>query len=441
MMLDKFVDVWEGGKPGYRTAVRESFAASGSGISIELSAESRFYQKVPAIIAQREACPLWGGYSPEEVLNSGKDILAAALENEEPSADRLSGLLPPYDDSAYLAMGAQGSARSVTVDLYGNIYGISQSVYHNGEYTQKGGWVYSPKEEFPNDTPGKPQQHFLNDRIPVLVSIFQTEQTILETLYLCEQADFCTEESIWIRHVLYDRDKGTIRWAVYRNVSLHTKGNVADLPADTFYEALIGVLEEWEAYCSDLACLRLPDKKLEDSYYGSMMLLECTLHNEQTVYGHRCYGTEAHTNFPPTLITSLMAYCMSGHRLRARSMAEHFLQYVVDRKGRIRYRQGKNQRYAASGSEYGQLLWLFGRYATVLGAENWLPDYLPKLRAMADYLLSMIACEGGRAVVRMCAEADTNDRVYDYLQNTLWAIRGLEEWNRLLSRVDGGDKR
>ena len=28
-------------------------------------------------------------------------------------------------------------------------------------------------------------------------------------------------------------------------------------------------------------------------------------------------------------------------------------------------------------------------------------------------------------VIRTCAEADTNERIHDYLENTLWGIRGL----------------
>ena len=44
-------------------------------------------------------------------------------------------------------------------------------------------------------------------------------------------------------------------------------------------------------------------------------------------------------------------------------------------------------------------------------------------------------CEeaGGRVLILMCAEADTNSRIHAYMNNNLWGIRGLHALSELLS--------
>lgn len=415
--------------------VEETFTETEPALYIKEINNEWLYTK---ILSDKETQPdrRYFSHTQHEVMNSGRDILAEELRKCAFELDDLRGILPPYDDSAYIPLGFHTSARSVTVDRHGNIYTMSNSLYHNGRYEQPEYCIYAPAA-FAPEGKLKPRQGYLNGYIPILYNIHAGHERTLESLYITEQSDFGTEPSLLIRHIIVDNKTGLILQEEYRNVSLYTQGNVGTISKDSFYDVLLSVLAYWRSFEQGMSQLSLPDKTLERGYIGAMMVTDSTLNGEAPVYGHRNYGTEGHSNFPPTWITAFLSYSMTGQRLRARSMLTHLLLHMVDQRGRIIYRQGHSQRLAASASEYGQIFWAIDRYEAVIGSFFWLEDYLPILYRMADYVLSSVRPSEyfpNRLVVHMCAEADSNDRVYEYVQNTLWTVRGLEGLCRLLNR-------
>ena len=140
-------------------------------------------------------------------------------------------------------------------------------------------------------------------------------------------------------------------------------------------------------------------------------------------------GLNCTTISRPNYIWSLEACCLSGRLPWARRLWQHLLLYVLNDCGRFVYRQGDEELFGASAVEYGQLLFLACRYADPLAADTWPEEYWRKLCGMGSILLSIARpCGefGSLVLLRMCAEADTNTRVHVYLNNNLWAIRGLE---------------
>lgn len=399
------------------------------GIEYELS-------KIP--IQRKNNNELFLSYSLQDVLDSGKDILGNRIIDKMMSIDSLTGILPDYDDSSYVFIGFHTSSRSITVDSNGNVHIMSNSVYHNGEYSQPKEPVYCVMDYFSEEII-KSEQFFLNQYIPILYNILIGKNHTLETVYITEKSDYGTEPSIVIRHILYNNETKNVIKEEYLNVSLYTKGNIGHIPEDTFYQMYYNQLQYWKEFEENITEINIPDKSLERCFKGSMMLLDCSLNGGQPVYGHRNYGTEAHSHFPPAFITSLISLAMSNQSCKARMLVEYFLLHMVDVRGNIIYRQGINQNLASSGSEYGQILWFINKYEASIGSDLWLGDGIRVLMKIGDMLLSNIAFSQkykNRHIIKMCAEADSNDRVSEYVQNVHWVIKGLKALSDLTLRYN-----
>ena len=121
----------------------------------------------------------------------------------------------------------------------------------------------------------------------------------------------------------------------------------------------------------------------------------------------------------------------------ARGIFRHLFTYILTDEGRFSYRQGPQEVFGASAEEYGYLLFLADRYSLQLGADSWDAEVWYRLTGIGELLLAACSpCEeaDGRTLVLMCAEADTNTRIHAYLNNNLWAIRGLNALAALLIR-------
>ena len=81
------------------------------------------------------------------------------------------------------------------------------------------------------------------------------------------------------------------------------------------------------------------------------------------------------------------------------------------------------------------LLHLTNKYRAILGIDLSSLRNKGKIIGMGEEILEhMCPCDeiDGLKLIKMCAEADTNERVHIYLNNNLWAIRGLEAVSELL---------
>ena len=382
-------------------------------------------------LSEKEERNPWDNKDPQELLNSGRDILGEEiLKRGEPEYREVQGILPPITQSAYCFLSGSASWGGVTVDPLGQIY-----PQVSGNLRQPDP-IFSPVQV--DDVLGEciPRQFLLAGQYPLLFSVHNDGNESLEFLYFVEPGDPDRDPIVWIRTKRYNRDAPEHCEMEYRIAALsrHTGRKISK---ETFLTALADTIAYWIKFCRSGAWLSIPEESLKKTVYGTLMACATTFSGDHAHYGHLRYGAELHDNFPPNYIWSLEACCLLGHHAWAQRIWQHLLVYVLNDQGRFTYRQGEHELFGASAEEYGQLLFLANRYCRLLGIALWPESYWHKLTGMGNVLLAnCVSCEeyGGRVLIRMCAEADTNTRVHVYLNNNLWGIRGLQALAQLLQK-------
>ena len=375
------------------------------------------------------------GYDTDTLLSSGRDLLAEKLLDTDFTLNDLKGILPPSFSNGYICLGYHTSPRLFTVDKLGRIF-----FQPDFQVDRPSSAAFDPADisRFGQLPPKKIS--FIDGIIPILFCYRSDGNQALETMYLVEHGDSNFEYSVWIRATGFiDGNAVSVR---FMNEGCCNLKNSQTIKSSEFYNALFGVLGHYREMMNTQSRIDIPDKELERVYYGTMMTASNMLNGFQPKYGNMFYGLETHNNFPPNFIMSFAVFAMCGFKRKARLILEHFLNNAVDHYGRMIYRQGETQYYSYSGSEIGQLLWLIERYSDSPDQNGWISEYTDILCRMGDNLISYIApIDGldGVYLIHMCAEADTNGRIFDYIQNSLWAIRGLEALDALCSNysIDG----
>lgn len=424
---------------GKEIKVYENFGSKNGKVVVFYGEEMTVYEKYS--IHERPT----GSWTPEkrrDVFEHGEDLLAKEAAGK--SFDEIYALLPHEYDMCYIPLGHPLSETHPTVDFSGNI--IRQRDWFDKWYTEdlEVDMAYKPAEVYGELGAVKPYQSYLDDIYPILYNVHEQDDLVLESCYFLESGDIRNSNCIYTRNVVYSKSEKKIINQRHMRIAQRKIVNAAKedvyLPCDIFHDAFLNMLD----YCLDFrernAKVTLPEKALEKSYIGTLYTLEGLLSGERTRYGHRNYGTNNHDNFPPNIIACILTYSVNGQTTKAARMVEFFLSYCVDRRGRILYRQGYWQTYGFSASEIGTILWAINRYEKVMEPRGFIKHYMDKIRALANFMLSKIVEPeelSGISVIRTCAEADTNERVHDYLQNTLWGIRGLTAVAELMEKYGG----
>jgi len=383
-----------------------------------------------AQLRKSEPRTLYAGLDMDALLDSGKDILARTLLSRGAFtyAD-VETLLPPLKTDAYCFLSGPAAWGGVTVNAVGEILpGLSGT-------QRKPNPIFAPAMVDPVLGSLPPKQVLLDGKYPLLFSVHTDGENVLEFLYFVEPGDPDRDPIVWIRTKKYARSKPDAAERSFRIAALSRKtGRLIE--EETFLTALGETVCFWVRFDRQGARFRLPEKALEQTASGCVMAAANTFTAAHAHYGHLWYGDEVHDNFPPNYLWTLEAACLLGREQWARRIREHLFEYVLNDEGRFVYRQGEHEIYGASAEEYGQLLFLLHRYREKLNFARWPEEEMEKLTGMGELLLAVcVPCPEfeGRVFVRMCAEADTNTRVHVYLNNNLWAIRGLEALASLLA--------
>jgi hypothetical protein len=385
-------------------------------------------------------CPKEGyyaGYTYDQVMDSGRDILAEkALEKGEASFETLIGLLPPLRKNAYSFLSGAVGWSGVVVDMQGNIY-----PQMNGQIARPAP-IFTPVELDVRLNHPKPQQMRLESYVPVMVSVYEPEVgTQIRTIAFVEHGDPDRDPLVWMRATWYvgDRKAPTQDWYFCVTQSRDRKKQM--IASGPFWNALYTTIIYWRRFVEHSAAgsrnLCIPDKELETLVRGTLISCASTFTGEHPHYGHKEYGSNQHDNFPPTLISAFESAAVWGQTSRARGMVDHLMKYSVDAIGRFSYRQGDTYDYGAAAVEYGQLLWVLGQYWQVMERTDDLEGMLETLRHMGDILIGFrmpMTHDAHLRLIRACAEADTHERVYYYVNNNLWAVRGLQSLSTILKR-------
>ena len=373
------------------------------------------------------------GHTLEEIMNSPKDILGnELLKNGNPDYDSLRGVLPEITEDAYCFLSGASSHGGVTVDRLGNI--TPQLSGRDNSPTL----LFEPTKYDPALCGIVPSQHFLDGRFPILFNVFAGNRDITELLYFVDSGDPDRDPIVWIREKKYKKEDPvtfTLRYGVkeFSHGYADKTADIFEVSSDIFNDTLAHTLNHWIKFTDSGSRLDLPIEELVKVTEGAMISAASTFTGPRPHYGHKYYGKELHDNFPPNYIWSIEAAILTGHERWAREIFEHLMNYGLTDEGKFCYRQGPFIS-GASAVEYAMILWLAYRYKNRLFPNGIDKEYIEKLCGMGNIILSHLTpCPefDGLELIKMCAEADNNVRVNVYLNNNLWAIRGLEALNSL----------
>lgn len=373
--------------------------------------------------------PPYGGYRREELMASGRDLLAElALSGGEPDYRTVKALLPPLFRGTYALLGGVASSAGLTVDEGGVLYRQVSAGW--GDSTAP---LFSPKDCDKALGAIRPSLSLVGGEYPLLVSVHTDGKESLELLYFVTPTDPDRDPICWIRAKRYQNAAPEDATWEYRVATAGQEASAEEQyqtppSEELFLDALYTTLVFWVRSAATRARFTLPERELAEIAHGASAMAAITCTGAHPHYGHCFYGKSLHDSFPPNYIFLIEASVLLGRHGYAREVFTDFVRYALREDGRIDYRQGASLAFGASAAEYGMLLHLTHRYRKILGVDALSQHELAKLRGMGEELILHIlpCCElGGAPLIVMCAEADTNEREHAYLHNTLWAIRGL----------------
>ena len=394
------------------------------------------------------------GHTLKEVQDSGTDLLGRELlAKGEPQYSDLIGVLPKIRENAYCFIGGPASHSNMTVDTRGAVYRQLSGRDIGGEAAPD----YEPWGDIPKIKGIMPKQVMLAEEMPVLINLYEVGDERIEIVYFIEPGDSGRDPVLWVRQKRYMGRE--LRGLSYKYNAIELFYELPDTPfvSDAFdedqvivehqkfasdktvIEALADTVAFWVKFAEDGTAISLPEKRLERVTRGAMAAAAVTCVSDRPHYGHKYYGKEIHDNFPPNYIWLIETACIMGREGFAKRVFEHLVNYATTDEGKIVYRQGRAMNSGASATEYGCLLFLADRYFDKLGIGSFTKKQLSKLMGMGNIILAhSVPCPefDGRILVKMCAEADTNTRIHVYLNNNLWAVRGLRALASILSKVE-----
>ena len=415
--------------------LREIFEDGRLWLEYEAEGERREIRLYSDEVREVRSSPLYLGHTLDEVMASGRDILGEEmLKNGDPDYGAIEGILPKITDKAYCFIGGIASHASLMVDPFGVV------INQRSRPAEEGDVLFSPESVKVELAGVKPRQVMADGRMPILVNIFELAESVCEIIYFVEPGDTDRNPVLWIRVKEYRRgeeNKCEIRTMAASFPHGYDGKPIAE---ELFYDALTDTVACWSEFLESGTRFELPEEELGRVSEGIMTSARTTFTGPRPHYGHKYYGLELHDNFPPNYIWSIEAACLMGQQRWAREIFEHLIRYGLSSEGRFVYRQA--MMLGSSAAEYGMMLWLANRYKGILmpgGADGLTKK---RLAGMGNVIMAhcMVCPElGDRVLVKMCAEADNNVRVNVYLNNNLWAIRGLEALCDILGE-DNGEK-
>ncbi|MBE6609407.1 MAG: hypothetical protein E7634_01920 [Ruminococcaceae bacterium] len=383
---------------------------------------------------------LYLGYSESDVLKSGKDILGETfIANGDPSYTKIKEVLPAITKNCYAFLGGVASSAGLTVDRDGKIYnqlsGRDRTPYP----------IFEPTVCDASLGSQSPRQCLVGKNLPLLVSVHTDGNNTLEFLYFVEPTECDRDPICWIRVKRYANPEPQNATIEYRVAAISREASETDhwenQPSEElFLDALLDTVAFWADYSEMGARFDIPEKELARVACASAAFSSITCTCGRAHYGHRFYGKELHDNFPPNYIWLIQSLICLGRQDEAKKVFSYFMEHVLRSDGRINYRQGLALVFGASAAEYGMLLDLIARYSKTLETDIKNTATFRKLIGMGEEIIEHISvCSEfeGLKLVKMCAEADTNERVHVYLNNNLWAVRGLEALALLIGKENG----
>jgi len=241
---------------------------------------------------------LYMGFTPEEVLDSGRDILAEKiLCHGELNYKTVAETLPVLNQDTYCFLGGEASQSSVCVNHLGQIF----SQYGGAVQTLDPFFV--PEMVDDNLSKQKPYQCFLDGYLPILFTIYNDNKEIHEFMYFVEHGDPDSDPIVWIRFVKYnktDKNKTETRFMIAS--ASPAREPTRAIQEAVFWDAFITTVAYWSDYNDKTTQFSIPESTLSAVTNGAMISLATTFTGDHAHYGHKHYGHEANDNFLPSYI-------------------------------------------------------------------------------------------------------------------------------------------
>lgn len=436
MLLGEWSLTWIGIALERPCAVLEQTTPDGGGYLILFDENEGYYIRKPRPGAYERIGNRaeYMGRNLTDVLASGRDILGEEILQEgEASYESVVDVLPPIKTGRYAILGSPTSWGKLIVMPNGDI--VTHDTWAaSGGVTQ----VFRVSENYGYLTGIIPSQGLMDEWMPIIVSRFEEEEKLVEITAFVVPGETGRDPAARVRICEFPKKGGAAKSTQILRLKRSAGSVQWDAVADDkFYEQFISAVLYWFRFKDKIAVLEVPEFNVSRWLIGCMAMAATVFSGDHPHYGGRGYAPEFHDLFPPNFLTSVETYFLMGDTVRARRILEHLLAHGIDEAGRFTYWQGNDEQFAASGTEYGQLLWLLDRVENKVGPSGWLEPYLDTLEKIGTYIIRrrMEAEEvGSKRLVLLCAEADNDDRVYPYLGNNLWAVRGLWALGRLMTR-------
>ena len=178
-----------------RLGTLSEFYCNGEFFFKYVSAEKEYVLSLYEVTEHTESQRIpYFGYTAEQVLKSGRDILGEILTaNGEPSYSEVLSALPPITRNCYVMLGGPVSSSGLTVDPDGKVYNQSSGRDKNPAP------VFEPTACDKELGALKPRQYLVDGRLPILVSVHSDGKNTLELLYFVEPTDPDRDPICWIR--------------------------------------------------------------------------------------------------------------------------------------------------------------------------------------------------------------------------------------------------
>lgn len=343
----------------------------------------------------------------ENILQNKKDKLGErVLAQGIPTFENVAGLMPYVSKGGYVFLSGVASQGAILVDRNGNCYDQEQPGMACGSMLAHATPFFCPAEE-DYCLEGKTARFSWVDNCSILQWWYDN---LLQAEAFVHPLDPSIHPILFLR-IAYPERK--TRYYCFCTSGLQDvwPNTRMEISAEKYLSEREDTLQWWKEN-SPCAQIYIGDDRWHKLLKRTLINGLITFSGGRPRYGHAYYGLGQGDNFPPAFITMAETLLMAGDTIRAAALVDYVFCYIVRADGAFAY-------YGPTAAEYGQWLFISER----ITRRQRIFRHMKKIRKIVEHLLSMRQDNG---LIVSGAEADTRFRIAVYMNNNLWAVRGLE---------------
>jgi hypothetical protein len=380
-----------------------------------------------------EAGSLYRGHRLEEVFNSDHDLLGDELlaKPGDPEYSEVAACFPPISKMhVYTFVGTHECFEKV-------------GIFYGGSTPNFDPAAYVPAIEKIRDA-GQVEDGLLGGWLPAVRFVYPEQNGDWSELVTYAprrvENDNARVQPVWYRLSRIEGNK--LRWVRYFG-SYHPFPPRMEVPADGFYQELLGLRRGWDKDLAQGMQIEVPDQRLADMARHSLVRDMITRIGSFPKYGvfDRGYGGSEHDGFPDTFTADTTAMLEWGLFELAGAYLDNYFKFFVRDDGSILYRGPET-------GQFGRMLTIAAQYANYTGDEKLVLRHRARIDAIAKLLLSLrakaLALPAGQPAHGMisgwseadaCLDPDPPRYMQPYFSNSTEAARGFGELGAVWERI------